>query len=121
MSELTALDRDSFPAEQFEEPEQQYEAATLGMWTFLATEVLFFGALFLGFFVYRTRWPEAFAHGAKELKWYLGTLNTAILLGSSFCMAMAVHAAREGKDKRIIRWLLATAALGVVFLGIKGT
>jgi cytochrome c oxidase subunit 3 len=121
MSEMTVIEHDAFPAEQFHDTEQQYEAATLGMWTFLATEVLFFGALFLSFFVYRVRWTDAFAHGARELKWYLGCLNTAILLGSGFAMALAVHAAREGENKKLIHRLLLTIALGVVFLGIKFT
>ena len=121
MSQLTVLQRDPFPAEQFDDTDQQYEAATLGMWTFLATEVLFFGVLFLGFYVYRTRWPDAFARGRARLKWWIGSPNTAILLGSSFFMAMAVHAAKHGDRRRLIRWLLITIALGVVFLSIKFT
>jgi cytochrome c oxidase subunit 3 len=121
MSQVHALEHDSFPSEQFEDGVQQRESASLGMWTFLATEVLFFGVLFTGFFVYRTRWPDEFKEGAHELKWWLGTINTAVLLGSSFCMAMAVHAASEADDKKIARWLWFTIALGVLFIAIKGT
>ncbi|HEY7089253.1 MAG TPA: cytochrome c oxidase subunit 3 family protein [Tepidisphaeraceae bacterium] len=117
----TAFEHDSFPAEQFHDADQQHEAGVLGIWTFLASEVLFFGVLFLGFFVYRTRWPEAFVHGSRELKWYLGTLNTAVLLTSSFAMAMAVHSARESENRRLVRWLLITIGLGIIFLGIKFT
>jgi len=65
----TVFEHDSLPAEQFVAVDQQRETASLGMWTFLATEVLFFGVLFTGFFVYRTRWPDAFKEGAHELKW----------------------------------------------------
>ena len=117
----TVFEHDTLPAEQFVAVEQQRETASLGMWTFLATEVLFFGVLFTGFFVYRTRWPEAFREGAHELKWWLGAINTAVLLGSSYCMALAVHAASDADERRIVRWLWLTIALGVLFLLIKGT
>jgi cytochrome c oxidase subunit 3 len=117
----TVFEHDTLPAEQFVAVDQQRETASLGMWTFLATEVLFFGVLFTAFFVYRTRWPEAFKEGAHELVWWLGTINTAVLLGSSFCMALAVHAASEADNRRIARWLWATIALGVLFVGIKFT
>jgi cytochrome c oxidase subunit 3 len=120
MSEVTALDRDTFPAEQFNDPPQQHESATLGMWVFLATEVLFFGTLFLSFFVYRVRWPQDFADAARDLKWWLGGPNTAVLLGSSFCMAMAVHAAKHANG-HLVRWLLITIGLGIIFLAIKFT
>ena len=117
----TVFEHDTLPAEQFVAVDQQRETASLGMWTFLATEVLFFGVLFTGFFVYRTRWPDAFKEGAHELKWWLGAINTAVLLGSSYCMALAVHAASEADDRRIVRWLWLTIGLGVLFLLIKGT
>src|SRR5205823_14579763 len=121
MSHATVFEHDPLPAEQFEDVEQQRETSFLGMWTFLATEVLFFGVLFTGFFVYRTRWPEAFAQGARELKWWLGAINTAVLLSSSYCMAMAVHSAGEADHPKIVRWLWLTFVLGALFLGIKGT
>jgi cytochrome c oxidase subunit 3 len=121
MSQMTALEHDSYPAEQFEDPQQQALTATLGIWTFLATEVLFFGVLFTGFYIYRMRWPSAFADGAKELKWYLGTINTAVLLGSSYFIALAVDAGRSGENRRVIRNLLIAIVLGIVFLGIKFT
>lgn len=121
MSQVTVLEHDPLPAEQFEDVEQQREASFLGMWTFLATEVLFFGVLFTGFFVYRTRWPEPFAQGARELKWWLGAINTAVLLSSSYCMAMAVHAASQTDNPRLVRWLWLTIVLGSLFVLIKAT
>lgn len=121
MAEITVFQHDTYPAEQFEDTDQQYVASTLGMWTFLTTEVLFFGVLFTSFFAYRMRWGEAFAYGARELKWYLGTLNTAILLGSSYVMALAVHSARHGDTRQLVRRLAITVLLGIVFLGIKFT
>ena len=117
--QLTALERDSYPAEQFENITQQRETAALGMWVFLATEVLFFGVMFTSFYVYRWRWTDAFAHGARDLSEVLGTINTAVLLASSYFMAMAVHAASEGDRRKLIRCLLITMVLGLGFLGIK--
>ena len=117
--QFTILEADDFPAEQFDDAPQQAYTATLGMWAFLATEVLFIGAIFAAFYVGRFRFPDAFAEGAKELKWPLGTLNTAVLLGSSFSMALAVHAAREGQAAAIFRRVLLTLALGGAFLAIK--
>jgi cytochrome c oxidase subunit 3 len=121
MSQMTALDHDSYPAEQFEDTSQQLLAGTLGMWTFLATEVLFFGVMFTAFYVYRMRWPEEFAAGAHDLKWYLGTINTAVLLGSSYFVALAVHAARSGDRRVIMRNLFIAVVLGLIFIGIKFT
>ena len=120
MAELV-IESEAVPAEQFDDAAQQRHASTLGMWTFLATEVLFFGALFVGFYAMRTRWPADFAQGAQHLKWYLGAINTAVLLTSSFFMALAVHAAEAGDRRRVGRWLLLTLAVGLLFLGIKFT
>lgn len=121
MAQLTIFERDTYPAEQFDDVEQQSYTATIGMWAFLATEVLFIGAIFVAFYVYRLRWPETFADGARELKWYLGAINTAVLLGSSFTMALAVHEAKLGASRRLFRYVLVTLTLGGLFLLIKGT
>jgi cytochrome c oxidase subunit 3 len=107
-------------AHQFDDLEQQSEAATLGMWAFLVTEVLFFGGLFLGYVVYRSSYPEAFASGSHHLDVALGAVNTAVLIGSSLTMALAVHAAQVGRQKELVLFLLGTILLGAVFLGIKG-
>ena len=107
-------------AHQFEDLDQQREATTLGMWVFLVTEVLFFGGLFMVYTVYRTMYPEAFAAASHTLDITLGTINTAVLITSSLTMALAVHAAQLGQRKLIMIFLLATMALGAVFLGIKG-
>jgi len=106
--------------EQFEEMPQQKEAATLGMWAFLATEVLFFGGLFLSYIIYRTNYPHAFAEASHHTVVMFGTLNTAILLTSSFTMALAVHAARENNTKWLFRFLLVTIVLALAFLAVKG-
>jgi cytochrome c oxidase subunit 3 len=107
-------------AEQFESLEQQQEASRLGLWTFLATEVLFFGGMFMGYIVYRHVYPEAFAIGSKHTNVLYGTVNTAVLLTSSLTMALAVHAAQEGKNKLLVRFLLLTILFAAAFLGVKG-
>jgi len=106
---------------QFDDSAQQQEAATLGMWLFLATEVLFFGGLFTGYTVYRSAYPNAFGEASRHLDLVLGTVNTGVLLLSSFSMAMAVQSAQLGKRWRLLGFLTSTAVLGAVFLAIKFT
>lgn len=109
------------PAHQFDDAAQQHEAAWIGMWIFLATEVMFFGGMFLGYTIYRAMYPEAFAAASNHLDVWLGTFNTAVLIGSSFTMALAVRAAQLGARKPVTLFLLLTIVLGAVFLGIKFT
>ncbi len=90
----------------FESLEQQKESSTLGMWLFLVTEVLFFGGLFLAYLVYRTKYPAAFVAGSHHLDVKLGVINTAVLIGSSLTMAMAVWAAQVNRRKLIVFFLL---------------
>ncbi|HKY31570.1 MAG TPA: cytochrome c oxidase subunit 3 family protein [Candidatus Polarisedimenticolia bacterium] len=104
----------------FDDPAQQTESSTFGMWVFLATEVLFFGGLFTAYAVYRSAYPHAFAEASRHLDVTLGTINTAVLIGSSLTMAMAVHAAQVGRRAGQVGYLLMTLALGSVFLAIKG-
>jgi cytochrome c oxidase subunit 3 len=99
--------------------EQQQDGLTLGMWVFLASEVMFFGALLLGYTVYRSLYPAIFAEASHHLNALLGTINTAVLLCSSLSMALAVQAAQRGLQRRVVLLLLTTAGLGVVFLGVK--
>lgn len=107
-------------AEPFSDAGQQRDAATLGMWIFLATEVLFFGVLFAAYAVSRLLQPEGFAEGSDHTDLLLGTVNTAVLLTSSLTMALAVRGAALGARRATTAWLLVTASLGVVFLVIKG-
>jgi cytochrome c oxidase subunit III len=103
----------------FDTLEQQHEAATLGMWLFLITEVLFFGGLFLAYMLYRVWYPQAWAEASLELDIVLGAFNTAVLIGSSLTMALAVRAAQTGLQRATVGWILATMALGLVFLIVK--
>src|SRR5438045_4341343 len=82
-------------AHQFDDASQQREAATLGMWAFLATEVLFFGGMFLGYTVYRISYPQVFLAASNHTLVAVGAINTAVLLLSSFSMVLAVRAAEQ--------------------------
>jgi len=107
-------------AHHFDDLEQQHEAAELGTWGFLVTEVLLFGGLFGTYAVYRHQHPEAFAHASDALDVQLGAINTAVLIGSSLTMVLAVEAARRRAARAIVGWLAATIVLGSVFLAVKG-
>jgi cytochrome c oxidase subunit 3 len=104
---------------QFEDIDQQNESYLVGMWTFLVTEIMFFGAIFAAYFLYRSMYHEAFvdAHHHLDITW--GTVNTFILLFSSLTMALAVHAAQIGKRISMINWLGITVLLAFAFLGVK--
>ncbi len=106
-------------AHHFDNLEQQAEAASLGMWVFLLTEVLFFGGAFLVYTVYRHMYHDAFVMASHELDVTLGTINTAVLIGSSLTMALAVHAGQTGSKRLTQLFLVLTIVLGCVFLGIK--
>lgn len=92
----------------------------MGMWIFLATEVLFFGGMFLGYTAYRICYPQAFAEASRHTLVLFGSINTAVLLISSTVMVFAVRAARENRRALLGLLLLITAALGTAFLVIKG-
>jgi len=103
----------------FDNLEQQFESSALGMWLFLVTEILFFGGLFAAYLVYRMQYPVAFREASGQLDVILGGINTAILIGSSLTMAMAVYAGQMGRRTSQMVYLSGTILLGVAFLGIK--
>jgi cytochrome c oxidase subunit 3 len=103
----------------FENLHEQKEAASLGMWLFIAQEVMFFGGLFLAYAVYRNVYYDAFVEASHHLDWKLGAVNTAVLICSSLTMALGVHAAALGHRRSTVAWLVATVVLGGVFLVVK--
>ena len=107
--------------EQFNNPQQQRETATLGMWVFIITEMMLFGGLFTAYTVYRLNYYQGFTEASGEMKFWMGAVNTAVLICSSFTMAMAVHSAETGKKRRLVLFLVSTIAIGLVFLAIKFT
>ena len=108
------------PEVQFADLVQQTETAQLGMWVFLATEVLFFGALIFGYFIYRIHYPDQFVLAGHAAKLLLGSINTAILVTSSVTMVAAIELVKRAEPSRAAAMLLATAVLGLAFLGVKG-
>ncbi|WP_448206939.1 cytochrome c oxidase subunit 3 family protein [Azospirillum sp. sgz302134] len=108
------------PEPQYATMRQQAETAGFGMWVFLATEVLFFGGMLFAYTHARATFPEGFAEAGRETKIVIGTVNTVVLLTSSFTIAWAVHAAERGRQRTVTRLLGVTALLGLLFLGLKG-
>lgn len=108
------------PEMQYADLEQQSETAQVGMWLFLATEVLFFGSLIFAYAVYRSAYPEQFRLAGHDSFILLGSVNQAILVTSSLTMVLALRAARAGEQRALVWLLCATAALGLAFLGVKG-
>jgi cytochrome c oxidase subunit 3 len=106
-------------AHQFEDLQQQHDAASLGMWIFLATEVLFFGGLFASYTVYRNFYLPGFEAGSRHLDVTIGAINTAVLICSSLTMALGVRAAQMGRRKSLVAFLLGTMLLGLAFIFIK--
>jgi cytochrome c oxidase subunit 3 len=104
---------------QFETLDQQNECYVVGMWTFLVTEIMFFGALFLAYTVYRVLYFPAYLDAHRFLSIPLGTVNTAVLLTSSLVMALGVHAAQQGKRKELMLALTVVILFAFVFLGVK--
>jgi cytochrome c oxidase subunit 3 len=103
----------------FDDLQQQDDSTKLGMWTFLATEVMFFGGMFLAYILFRWLYHGGFAAGSNELIMPAGFLNTGVLLVSSLTMALAVDEAKLGNHKSTVRFLLITMALGSIFLIVK--
>ncbi|MEO2148596.1 MAG: cytochrome c oxidase subunit 3 family protein [bacterium] len=108
-----------YQAHHFDTMRQQFEAGKLGMWLFLATEVLLFGGLFCFYTIYKANDPELFKWGHHFLDKRWGATNTMVLLFSSLTMALAVREAQLGRKKRIIFFLAVTFLCGAGFMGIK--
>ncbi|MDT5156071.1 MAG: cytochrome c oxidase subunit [Acidobacteriota bacterium] len=107
-------------AHHFDNLEQQREAGALGMWVFIAQEVMFFGGLFLAYLIYRMKYPNAFLAASNHLNWRIGTFNTAVLITSSLTMALAVWATQVGRSRKVqVAFMAATVLLGLVFLSVK--
>lgn len=107
-------------APQFASPRHRDETAELGIWIFIATEVLLFGGLILGYFVYRHAYPAAFAAASRHTDIVIGTANTAILLTSSFLVACAVDAFSPQNRKICVTLLSGAILLGLAFIVLKG-
>jgi cytochrome c oxidase subunit 3 len=108
------------PARPFDAAAHAHETNVLGMWVFLATELMLFGGLFTGYAVYRYLYGSVFREASAHLHAELGAMNTAVLILSSLMVALAIHSAQTGGRRRTALLLGLTLALGVLFLAIKG-
>ena len=116
---MTSHEHNPHLQHHFETPEQQFDAGKLGIWLFLATEILLFGGLFCAYAIYRANHPEIFHYAHQFLDKILGGTNTVILLCSSLTMAWAVRASQLGQRKLLITLLSLTLLGGFGFMGIK--
>lgn len=119
MSQSAVAGSNSHVAHHFFDAEQQFSAAKLGMWLFLVTEILFFGGLFVAYIVYRSWYPELFLEASQELNTLWGAVNTAVLIGSSLTVAMAIRSAQLNQRSGIVINLSITIVLAFVFMVIK--
>lgn len=103
----------------FDSLAHQEETTTLGMWIFLATEVLVFGAIFTGYTVYRAAYSASFEAASRHLNLLIGGVNTIVLLTSSLTMALSVQAAKLNQQRKLVIYLALTALFGIVFMGFK--
>jgi cytochrome c oxidase subunit 3 len=103
----------------FANMEQQRESSTLGMWIFLVTEIMFFGGLFAAYLIFRIAYPDVWDMGSQHMEFWPGTINTVILLCSSFTVAWSVHAVQLGHHKLTAILLLITVLMGCGFLVVK--
>jgi cytochrome c oxidase subunit 3 len=118
MSDASTTTR-SYLAHHFESLEKQTHAARLGMWLFLATEVLLFTALFTGYAVYRWLYTPDFAAASRSLETWIGLVNTIVLVTSSFTVAMGLDRATRGEGRATMAFFALSVLLAAVFLGFK--
>ena len=119
MSNVVVAHEEPALLSHFDDLQQQDDSTKLGMWTFLATEVMFFGGMFLAYILFRWKFHSGFAEGSNALIMPAGFLNTGVLLVSSLTMALAVDEAKLGRSKSVVRFLAVTMVLGSIFLGVK--
>ena len=119
MSHHTINGHDAHVAHHFDGPQHQFDSGKLGMWAFLAQEVLFFSALFVAYIIFRYNHPEVFAYAHKYLDVKYGAINTAVLIFSSLSAAWAVRAAQKNQQKLLVACLATTILCAFGFLGIK--
>ena len=106
-------------ASHYKDEKHQYSSNKEGIWLFMATEILMFGGLFVGYTIYHTMYPEMFAEGAKYLDWKLGFVNTLVLIASSFTMALGIYYNQINQSKKATIALAATILCGAIFMAIK--
>ena len=112
-------DHKPYQQHHFDTMHQQTQSTLLGIWLFMAQEILFFGGMFAAYTIYRILYPQAWALGAASQNVWLGMINTIVLIGSSLSIVLAVHEARHANKWKVMKWFGVTLLLGTVFFGIK--
>lgn len=113
------IDRRVEHSHHFSSMEQEHEAGKQGTWLFMATEIMMFGGLFVGYFIYRFKYPEMYVAGGDSLNWMLGALNTLVLLISSFTMAQAVTETMQGNNRKALKLVYVTTFCALIFMVVK--
>lgn len=106
-------------AHHFRDEIHEFVASKEGIWLFMVTEILMFGGLFVGYFIYHGMYPAVFAEGASHLNWKMGALNTVVLIISSWTMALGIHFIQTGKPKKATTCLITTILCGGIFMVVK--
>ena len=106
-------------AHHFKSADHEFDSCKVGMWLFLLQEVLFFAPLFVAYALFRVMYPDAFLEASLLLNWKMGALNTAVLITSSFTMALGVNAAQRGLNDKAFKYLALTIAFACIFLVVK--
>jgi len=105
--------------EHFKNAAHQFDTAKMGIWLFMVTEILMFGAIFIGYAMYHMKYPEMFAEGARFLDWKLGFINTLVLIFSSLTMALGIYFCQVNQIKKAVLSLAITILCGAIFMVIK--
>lgn len=113
------IDRRVTHSHHFQSSDQEHEAGKQGVWLFMATEIMMFGGLFVGYFIYRFMFHDMYIAGGDSLDWKLGALNTLVLLISSFTMAQAVTETMQGNNKKALKLIYVTTACALAFMVVK--
>ena len=106
-------------AHHFKDATQQYDSGKQGIWLFMVTEILMFGAILVGYGIFHNIYPDMFAEGAKTLDWKLGFINTLVLIFSSFTMAISISFVQKNEKQKAAWALAATILCGAIFMMIK--
>ena len=116
---MSTSQRPAHLAHHFDSPKVQFETGKLGMWVFLASEILFFGGLFAAYGVFRGNNPDMFHYGQYFLDWKMGATNTVVLITSSLTAAWSVRCAQTNNKKGLVTTLTLTLLLAGVFMVVK--
>lgn len=119
MSTVSTQHGEHHHAHHFDSAEAEYEASKFGTWTFLVTEILMFGGLFVGYIIFHQKFPEMFHAGSKFLDWKLGAVNTVVLLMSSLTMALSIYYAQHNDKAKTLFNLYVTLICGGIFMVVK--